>query len=398
MRRPYRVLLASTLVLTGCSALIGVNDIFLEPDLTSPGPDALAEVGSDGQGPADTGGDGATCVADLTTDKRHCGRCGHDCLGGNCNAGKCEVVALAGSLPSPVSLAIDATHLYLANFRDDSVVRVPKAGGAVEPLVTAWGSVVGVAVSGTSLFWSSRGSFGDGGGGSFGGVWTCTLPACTNKKNVSPVGGVQHLAVNGGFLYYATGDGVRRMAVDGTGDLALVSGINQAFSLAVDATHVYYTSRENSLQRVLVGGGGNEPVGPLVANSIGFVATDSQRFFWAYTDMADRGQLLGGLKSAPATRVSYGTMNEQSLAVASDDTNVYWTNDGTVTGTGFNTTSNGDAELLTCPVAGCAGDPIRLVDKLQFTGQIVLDGPAIYFLEYATSKANNGRLLKIAKP
>lgn len=224
------------------------------------------------------------------------------------------------------------------------------------------------------------------------GVWKCTLPACTDKKLISTVGDVYHLDVKNGFVYYATFDAVRRVKEDGSGDIA-IGTVNRPFAVAADATHVYYTSNQNSVERSLVTGGGSESVGPLNSKVVGFMAVDSTRFYWAYTDSNSKGQVLSGMKATPATRVTYGNANLGSVGVVADDANVYWTNDGTATGID----SNGDGELLTCPVAGCAGDPVRLVDKLHYGGPLVTDANAVYFLEFGGRSGANGRLLKIAK-
>ena len=389
-----KVLIGAALVLTGCSALIGVNDIFLDPN-TGSGIEGGAPETSTSDAPAsETGGEGGTCTGDHQSDKANCGRCGHDCLGGDCKVGVCQVVALAGSLASPVSIALDDQNVYVATKDGNTVLRVAKTGGKVDTLVTGWQSLVGVAVSGTTLFWSADDALGDAGDGNFGGVWKCTLPACTDKKLISTAGRSRHIDVKNGFVYYATEDAIRRVKVDGTGDQLLVAGINQPFSVAADDAFVYYTSNETSLGRVPVDGGSDNPVGPLNASQYGFVAVDAQRFYWAFTDVSSKGQVFGGLKSATATRTSYGTANQGSVGVASDGTNLYWSNDGTYTGI----ESNGDGELLTCPVGGCAPDPVRLADKLRYAGPIVLDANAVYFLEFGGRSGANGRLLKIAKP
>lgn len=389
-----KVLIGAALVLTGCSALIGVNDIFLDPNVGN-GAEGGAPEGSAVDAPAsETGSEGGTCTGDRQSDKANCGRCGHDCLGGDCKAGVCQVVAIAGSLPAPGAIALDDTNVYIATQGANTILRVAKTGGKVDTLVTGWQSMIGVAVSGTTLFWSADDALGDAGDGNFGGVWKCTLPACTDKKLISTAGQSRHLDVKNGFVYYATVDAVRRVKVDGTGDQLLVAGINQPFSVAADEAFVYYTSNENSLGRVPVDGGTDNSVGPLNAKTYGFVAVDALHFYWAFTDVSSKGQVFAGLKSATATRTSYGTANQGSIGVGSDGTNLYWTNDGTFTGID----SNGDGELLMCPVGGCAPDPVRLVDKLRYAGPIVLDANAVYFLEFGGRSGANGRLLKIAKP
>lgn len=390
-----KVLIGTALVLTGCSALIGVNDIFLDPDAAGSGEGGAPETSTVDAPGTETGGEGGTCTGDRQTDKVNCGRCGHDCLGGDCKAGVCQYVALAGSLAAPGALALDEKYVYFATQGDGRVMRILKSGGTVDTLVTGWQSMIGVGVSGTTLFWSADDALGDAGDGNFGGVWKCTLPACTDKKLVSTVGNTQHLDVKNGFVYYATEDSIRRVKVDGTGDQSLVTPINRPFSIAADDAHVYYTSNQTSLERVPVGGAATgEAVGPLNASRYGFVAVDAQRFYWAFTDVSSKGQVFGALKASPATRTSYGTTNRGSLGVASDGTNVYWMNDGTLSGTD----SNGDGDFLTCPVAGCTGEPLRLADQLHFAGPIAIDGSAVYFLEFGGRNSVNGRLLKVAKP
>ena len=181
VRSHLRVALVAGLVLTGCSALIGVNDIFLDPNAGPGGPDGSLESSTSDAPVAETGGEGGTCNADVQIDKANCGRCGHDCLGGDCKAGRCQAIALAGSLDAPRSLALDDANVYVATINGGTVLRIAKTGGKIDTLVTGWASMVGVAVSGTTLFWSADDTLGDAGNGDFGGVWKCTLPACTDK-------------------------------------------------------------------------------------------------------------------------------------------------------------------------------------------------------------------------
>jgi hypothetical protein len=56
--------------------------------------------------------DAGLCV-DLQTDPANCGTLGHACQGGGCTAGKCQPVAVAGSLnPNPFILGVDASNVY----------------------------------------------------------------------------------------------------------------------------------------------------------------------------------------------------------------------------------------------------------------------------------------------
>src|SRR5262245_8002876 len=53
------------------------------------------------------------CAADTATDPRNCGRCGHDCLGGACEVGRCRPVVLASAAgKNEAGPLIDRTHVY----------------------------------------------------------------------------------------------------------------------------------------------------------------------------------------------------------------------------------------------------------------------------------------------
>jgi len=102
--------LAACLGLGGCGRLIGIDDIVYAPDAGSESEtDGPREGGSapdvGGQSEAETGAPGseggsesdaesgvidgpAACKPDAVAfDSHNCGRCGHDCLGGDCRGG-----------------------------------------------------------------------------------------------------------------------------------------------------------------------------------------------------------------------------------------------------------------------------------------------------------------------
>lgn len=117
--------------------------------------EASTDIGTDGnQGSADSGTaadapvatSDATCSADTQTDPRNCGACGHDCLGGGCEAGRCQPVVLATVPEGVISFAIDSTSVYWANLTgadsgfplDSGVVsKCPLTGCTGEPTVLA---------------------------------------------------------------------------------------------------------------------------------------------------------------------------------------------------------------------------------------------------------------------
>jgi hypothetical protein len=140
-----RLLLAAILGLGGlgaCANLLGLEAVeYVGPEA---GADAIAGDGAPPDGaPGDGGardGDAAGCVADLASDPRNCGACGHDCLAGDCADGGCRPFVVATGLSSPHALALGPDHVYWAvvSGMDHDVVRCPRSGcGAKAPeLVT----------------------------------------------------------------------------------------------------------------------------------------------------------------------------------------------------------------------------------------------------------------------
>jgi hypothetical protein len=143
---------------------------------------------------------GASCVADLATDSTNCGRCGHDCLGGACRAGKCQptvfvdgetkpsgvtndgvelfwttlsgevkakrldggsalrtVASLGFGAQAADHLEVDDAFVYVATYANRRIVRLPKTGGPPTTLVSCAGDCLGVALRDGALYYTDRG-------------------------------------------------------------------------------------------------------------------------------------------------------------------------------------------------------------------------------------------------
>ena len=68
---------------------------------------------------------GVKCV-DLTKNGQSCGRCGHDCGGGACEASVCKAVKIADGPTAIVSIALDANEVFYTS--KVSVLACPKSG------------------------------------------------------------------------------------------------------------------------------------------------------------------------------------------------------------------------------------------------------------------------------
>lgn len=404
MKRAH--LFLSLAILTGCAGLIGVPDLTFDENAketdggpTTDGPSVRADGSTDGDGSVVVP---ACDTQKLQNDPSHCGRCGHDCLGGACNAGKCESVLVRGGLENPDDLVVDAANVYVTARGNGAVLRIAKADGKTDVLASGQVEARGVALDGQNLYWSNGSFAGDGGGDYWGGVWGCTLPACAEKRLVTEGDYAFNVRFFGGFLYFAenNNEAIVRVKADGSGRTAVGSG-NKPFALAVDSEHVYFTARSGFLERVPAEGGGTqEKMGPLeIGGSHGFVTADADRVYWAYTsETGGTGYVYSALKASPdGPKESYGTANKGSVGVAVDGSTLYWTNEGTFTDDG---TNNRDGEILACPSVGCGGaPPTSLQGGLTSPGAITIDGDAVYFLSFGTKYGSaDGELRRIAKP
>jgi hypothetical protein len=167
---PSRALRGGTLTIAlTCAAVVVCCGEFGESTVPVP---VAGEAGAGTD--ATAGGDGAADAAvvcpsttDLVNDPKHCGRCGHDCLGGPCRAGICRSVVIADTTPGPWYIAADDAadgEVYWTSYKssnvpggDGAVRHVAKKGGTAAPLVENL-SAYDVAVHGGLVVFSTTGS------------------------------------------------------------------------------------------------------------------------------------------------------------------------------------------------------------------------------------------------
>ncbi len=392
----------------GCNAVIGDRDIFLseseatESNVTSQGDGGIAKDATPDLGPLPPAPDPEpTCRADLKTDAKNCGRCGHDCLGAPCNVGVCAPTTLATGLENPANISLSATHVYVTTYGDERVLEIPKNGGATRELAKAQTNVWGVLASGTTLYWANSHYPYEPQEATYkGGIWSCELPACATPKLVTPADFPNIIVLQDGNLYFTeenTG-AVVRVKPDGTGRTTIATNTTSPFGIAADKTHVYWTSYQPQLYRAPVGGGGQETVGPQGTFRAGYIAVDADRVYWAYSERAGTGRVVSAAKNnLAAPRIEYGSEenNKEPVGIAVDDKFVYWSTHGTKDGT----IALGDGQVLACPKKGCpASGPTVLMKELARAYGIAVDNTHVYVAEYTNAGDKTGSVRKVPKP
>jgi hypothetical protein len=197
-------------VLTGCAGLIGVPDLTFDEGAEQGNPDgALPDGATSDVMASDAGEAGAICdETKLQTDALNCGRCGHDCIGGACNAGKCEPVQLAELGDTPLEHIVEhGSALYVSTYvnlttENGGIWKLGKAPGN-PALFVSLRYAEDMVVLGDTLYFVVEDGPSDG-AGKEGGLYSCDLngPTPCVPKLIAAADSPRALAVDQGSIYY----------------------------------------------------------------------------------------------------------------------------------------------------------------------------------------------------
>lgn len=411
-RHLLRILLATSIVLGGCGAIIGTRDLEYDPTV-GPGNDSGASDGTtniDGttstDGSVDGGGEGGPCVADLTNDPKNCGRCGHDCGASVCTASKCQPAELGNVADAPLNHIIAsgdfvfvATRITLTT-QAGGIWRVPKKGGTPVKFADAR-YAQGMVVLADKLYFVVN-DYVHNGVDQFGGLWSCPLaatPPCTPtlvKAAESPSG----ITIDNGKIYYGDSDGANGLMeyVPPAAPTIYRLGFGSFQNYYVDGPKAFYSvSFFNSPQRATLfeiypdAGDVTELYRFEVstADDGRLVGTKDALFFSAYQYNGAATGVMRRVPRAGGTPCNYGgTTNKRPYGIHIDSARIYWANQGE-----GNDQPYTGGSVVSCDVAGCCPTP-----DVHWTGNgqptaVTGDDKAIYFTTYA-----NGSVWTVAKP
>ena len=307
------------------------------------------------------GGDAApTCAADTNydVDPKNCGTCGHDCLGGECSAGRCSNVVLANAQGDVRQPVVDDLHLYYGTpgvlrrisketrMIDDvatyngvafrmaqtidyvyfvtrntglvaRAVKKPNQGAA-EVIATGQGDVGGIASDDTIVYWDTYPTAGTINAQQLGGILPMQLTA--------PLDDLTCIRLVGSTLYFLR-DTVGLYAISrGGGSVQLVAANVGSWEMAIDGDDAFMASADKTaIVRVSISTGTVTPVTE-ATNPWGIAVDDTHVYF--------ANELGNTIARAPRTGGPAEILAEADtpVGIAVDGRAVYWTTRGGLIG------------------------------------------------------------------
>jgi hypothetical protein len=393
----------------GCGGvLVGGCGSTYHPDEAQGAADASADGGATSEGGAGDASDGSACGADLSVDPKNCGRCGHDCLGGACESGKCQGVQLAAPGGPLRHILLAGSSIFVSTSTRlvsevSGLFRVPSGGGAPEQYAPQRHAEA-MGVIGETLYYavneSSPNPTGD-----LGGLYSCPLagPAPCTPTLIVALDFPRALAVDRGRVFYNETNSSALMVYAPPGPPTVFrTGTDGAVGLAnniyVDGDAAFVTASAlgppfpqsaSVIELPLAGGQANafSYVGPLAHEGTLFGTPDSL-YFTAFEYTGATSGVVRRLPRGSGTPCDVGgSQQARPYGLHVDDRNVYWSNQGTGAALPF---SNGS--LAYCEKTGCCSTPTTLWKGAPQPTAITGDDTAIYFATYG------GSIWKIAKP
>ena len=280
-----------------------------------------------------------------------------------------NVETVASGQAFPNGIAVDGTSLYWTNNNDGTIRKMALGGGVPVTLATGQASPWAIAVDGTNVYWTN---LGDGtirkvalGGG---------VPTTLASGQAGPSG----IAVNGTGIYWTNNHGgTVMMSPPAGGQLILASGQAGPLGIAVNGTGIYWTNNnDGKVMRVAAFGAVPTLVasGPQGANSI---ALDGTSIYWTTDFPFGSGTIMKvALAGGAPTTLTSGQTDPNGIAV--DGTSVYWTDD-----------NRGNGRVKKMALGG--GALTVMTGTVATPRGIAVDGTNVYW-----TAAGNGTIAKVA--
>jgi hypothetical protein len=228
-------------------------------------------------------------------------------------------------------------------------------------LATDQGSIGGLAVDASGVYWTIRGDEVGIGDGAIASVTPTGGSAATLAPNQNYPGAI---ALAAPTAYWVNATTIVREAEAGGSASVMATDINNLLGIAVDSTNVYWTTAgegsDGAVSMAPLGGGSavalasglHEP-GPIVARA--------GALFWI--DRADK--VIYELAAGSSTVQAIAPDQSTPIAIAVDDNRVYW--------------SNSDGSIASVPIGG--GPAATLATGGMSPSGLASDGASVYWAD-----------------
>jgi hypothetical protein len=317
--------------------------------------------------------------ADTSSDPLNCGSCGHSCLGGKCQEGRCAPVTLATlAANEPRYITLDSSSVYFTTPTGVASVAKNGSSGPTPLATTASGDFRGLTRTGTHLYWADATGF----------VYRTPLAGGAAQVLWQGPSAPETLVDESAYVYWAdpSADAILRVAQSG-GSAEVVSDSQGpgAYALTKLGDTLFWARRTGVLAKLaLTAGTGAVKIGD--ANALGAaphaaIAVQGTRVYWSY----------GGSAASPPIGLSVqidGTgqtafSNDSIWGIAADNEHVYWSRVGLTGAIKRRPKPDGVPEQ-------------EIASNLTEVRSLAVDNVAIYFSEYDAS-SGKGWIKRVAK-
>lgn len=279
-------------------------------------PPLHAGTGGVGTGSSGAGGGGA-CSDDLETDPANCGRCGHDCLGASCSAGRCAPVTVVPDAQGP----FDADLSYFYWETKNAIRRQHKDGTGNVTSLPLQGAPIDLIVNKAEVAWTQD----DGGGMGEVLTWS-TVGGSPNALGATLDQPFWLIPFGAGYAVSGGGtDGsyqyIVEVPIDGGPVVTLRETQGNTYVSALarnDDTLFYADALRNEIGRIV---GGEIQVVDVASVRPGALVATLSDLFWA----DDERVLRKGVTASPEmTADVVGTVGTRITSLAVDEDYVYF--------------------------------------------------------------------------